>query len=145
MSTRDEIRELCIAHDKQMAEHREWLARREAQSASLARRNDNPAGLVFKTIENALVEAAEPEPAAVNGQDDEEPDDRTLLVALTDAVENRFDYEERQRHRLERELTFLKGQFDAVLTMLGKSETVSNSKAADVIDLPDWRKRSNVA
>jgi len=29
MSIRDEIRELCIAHDKQLAEDREWLAQKK--------------------------------------------------------------------------------------------------------------------
>jgi hypothetical protein len=59
MSLRNEIRELCIAHDKQMAEDREWLARRQAQARPFVQKSDNPADLLFKTCAN------EPSPAAV--------------------------------------------------------------------------------
>src|SRR5262245_39931036 len=62
MISRAELAELFAEDDRQRAEHREWLARREAHAASLVRRNDNPAGLVFKTTDNALLDAPAPEP-----------------------------------------------------------------------------------
>src|SRR5262245_34718603 len=63
MSLRKEIRELCIAHDKQMAEDGEWLARRKAQARPFVRKSEDAAGLIFKTVENAAVSAPQPDPA----------------------------------------------------------------------------------
>src|SRR5262249_3763443 len=69
MISRAELDELYREDDRLRAEHREWLARREAQSASLARRNDYPASLVFKRHDDAMVDPPEPQDEA----SDEEP------------------------------------------------------------------------
>jgi len=148
MSLRDEIRELCIAHDKQMAEDREWLARREVPAASLVQRNDNPAGLIFKTNENALLDVPAAGTEAPIDPFEEDPLGYAVNV-FAEGVEKRFDYEERQRQRLEREITNLRGQLDAVLGILGKSSGQENAhlKSANVVDLPAGfiRKRNDNA
>jgi hypothetical protein len=48
--TRDEIRALCIAHDRMMVEHHEWMARREAAASPV--RKSNGDGLVYRTNAN---------------------------------------------------------------------------------------------
>jgi hypothetical protein len=161
MSLRDEIRELCIAHDKQMAEDREWLARREAQTRLFVRKSDNSADLLFKTCAN------EPAPAAVA---DSEPSDAELSDAdlLSEALidvggrviadlrrEWRRELEvmqaqsreiiatlerDRERDPLKAEIAELRGRLDMLAMMLGKSFTVQDSKTADVIDVPNWRR-----
>ena len=59
--TRDEIRALCTEADRWLAEERDWLARRQVEAGSPVNESDNDAGLVFKTIDNATVEPAQPE------------------------------------------------------------------------------------
>jgi hypothetical protein len=134
MSVRDEIRELCIAHDKQMAEDREWLARREAQARPFVRKSDNPAGLIFKTVENASAPAPQPDAAASFSHDDE------TLYALNEfskAVVERF-------REIDRENIALKAKLDVVLALVGEKQSSREKKSLSdvVVDLPQgfWKR-----
>jgi hypothetical protein len=51
---------------------------------------------------------------------------------------------DRERDPLKAEVVELRAKLDMLVAMLGKSNKLLDSKA-DVIDLPDWRKRSDVA
>jgi hypothetical protein len=130
MISRAELDELYRADDEVRAEHAEWLARREAQARPFVRKSEDPAGLIFKTVENAPAPALQPDAANFSH------DDETLyaLNEFSEAVVERF-------REIDRENIRLKAQLDVVLQLLGKSDTVSDLKSADVIDLPDWRRR----
>jgi len=128
MISRAELDELYRADDEARAEHAEWLARREAQARPSVRKSEDPAGLIFKTVEN------EPAPAP---QPDAEASHETLhaLNEFSAAVVEKF-------RALERENIALKAKLDVVLTLIGKSETVSNMAADSVVDLPKnfWKR-----
>jgi len=139
MISRAELDELYRADDEARAEHAEWLARREAQARPFVRKSEDPAGLIFRTVEN------EPAPAAAADSEPSEADlaaDDPLGYAVNEfaeAVERRFE-------RLERENSFLRGQIDALLTMLGghKAKNVSHVLPDDsVVDLPNFIQRRN--
>jgi hypothetical protein len=154
VSVRNEIRGLCIAHDKQIAEDREWLARRQAQARPIVRKSDNPAGLLFKTCAN------EPAPAAVADSEpsDAELSDADLLSeALIDAggraiadlrrewsreleVMGAQSRENREQiAELRGKLAELRGQVSALLVLIGGDK----SKSGEIVDLPrlDLRRR----
>jgi hypothetical protein len=98
----------------------------------------------IKTTENALLSASAPEPEA--SDKDQDPFGYAVNV-FSEEVVKRFDYEERERGRLERDIAYLKGQLDAVLTVLGNSSKRKELKSADVVDLPAGfiRKRNDNA
>jgi hypothetical protein len=132
MSIKDEIRELCITHDKQMAEHDEWMAQREGAGSSAIRESEPVLNLIFKTNENGPA----PSPAA-----DSEPSDSDAPFSAAEMEhvlveiivhERRLARAERaeEMRPLERELAKLRGELH-----------VAFGKSADVIDLPDWRRR----
>jgi hypothetical protein len=127
--TRDEIARLCAEHDGFLAE-----CASEQPVRALVQKSDAGAGLVYRMTENEP--AAAPVADAVLSDSDLAADDPLgyAMVKFTEACDRRFE-------RLERENSYLRGQIDTLLAMLGKSEMVSNLKAADVLDLPDWRKR----
>jgi len=135
MSLREEIRELCIAHDKQMAEDREWLARR-GQARPFVRKSDDPAGLIFKTVENEPAPASEGDPwAGWNAWMGAHLDNLRAEIenALVDLVVLlRKDWEQDIRRAVterDAEIAHLRGQVE-VLTRLYAS------KSADIHDLP---------
>ena len=69
MISRAELDELYRADDRLRAEYAEWMAQREAQARPSVPKSEDPAGLIFKTVEN------EPAPAP---QPDAEASDETL-------------------------------------------------------------------
>ena len=85
---------------------------------------DEPAVLYREHHDNA------PEPAPQ--RDAEASDDDLLPYAIdefTKAVVEKFS-------AVDRENQYLRGKLDALLTLLGKSDNLSNLKAADVVELP---------
>jgi len=142
MISRAELDALFREDDRRRLEHREWMDRSELPGGALVQRNDNPAGLVFKTTENALLSASAPEPEA--SDEDQDPFCYAVNV-FSEEVVKRFDYEERQRERLEREINFLKGQLDVALKALGLGPSPSDDDR--VVDLPRGfiRKRTDNA
>jgi len=137
MSIRDEIAHLCREHDRLMAEHDEWMARREGAGSSPMQESEPVLDLVFKTIEDATPPAPQPEPQPSS----DEPTLGDAVLEFCGAVDRRFE-------RLEHAHVELRGKVDALLTLLGKKDVRSadtSSDSADVIDLPDWRSRRDVA
>jgi hypothetical protein len=124
MISRAELHELYRADDEVKAEHAEWLARREAQARPFVRKSDDPAGLIIKTVEN------EPSPATYTHAETSIDETLHALDVFSAATVDKF-------RALDRENIRLKAQLDAVLQLLGQK----SFKAADVIDLPDWRRR----
>jgi hypothetical protein len=108
---RRELRELCRVHDQMMAEHRA----------------SDP---VEELMEDARPPVPEPEQAFTEAQAD--------AIAYV-IVELRKEWREERDEAvapLKAEIAELKGKVDALLALLGQR----SPKAADVIDLPDWRK-----
>jgi hypothetical protein len=118
MISRDEIRHLCLEHDRFMAEARESLRR----------------SLHYDNGAQAAVPVPEPEPF-----DAAQSDVLARLVALVQDGEQA----EREKALAERDarITRLDGKVEALLALLGKSVNLPDLKSADVIDVPNWRKR----
>ena len=140
---REYLGELYREQDQLMLEHREWLAEREAVGGSPMRKSQPDHGLLYRSIDDALVPAPEPEPAA---SDSEYPPLDTLLRSLGEAMseyvhgklaERDIKYD-RELALLRNENAELRGMIGTVLQLIGKPETVSN-KAANVVDLPKGR------
>jgi hypothetical protein len=162
MISRAELDELYRADDEARAEHAGWLTRRQAQARPFVQKSDDPAGLIFKTVEN------EPAPGAAADaapSDDELSSADLLSEALIDAGgrviadlrrEWRRELEvmqaqsreiiatlerDRERDPLKAEVTELRVKLDMLVAMvLGKSVNFTDLKSADVIDMPNWRK-----
>jgi hypothetical protein len=111
----------------------QWLMASEPIRRAPMRENDDGLALVYRTQDDATSPVPEPEP--VPSDTDAAVDN---LIETADLIQDQVD-------RLKRENIALKAKLDVVLTLLGKSDTLSNAKAADVIDLPDWRKRADAA
>jgi hypothetical protein len=88
------------------------------------KKSHQEAGLIFKTVEDALQPAPQHGGAA--------SDDETLyaLDVFSAAVTEKF-------RRLDRENIALRAKLDVVLTLLGQK----SFKVDDMIDLPNWRRR----
>jgi hypothetical protein len=172
MSFRDEIAELGREQDRLQFEHRQWTAKRETIGAPLMRQSELD-GILYRTTEqNAQAADArargEDENTAAAPSDDEQSKGDLLSEALIDVGgrviadlrrEWRRELEvvqaksreiiaalerDRERDPLKAEVVELRAKLDMLVAMLGKSNKLLDSKA-DVIDLPDWRKRSDVA
>ena len=116
--TREEIRQLCIAHDRFMAEQASEPIRRPAVSE--------------RTFDNGALETApQPEPVA----SDAEPSLADALLEFCGATDRRFE-------RLERENVALKAKLEVVLTLLGQRAEPDASKSGSIVELP---RRSDVA
>jgi hypothetical protein len=123
---RRELRELCRVHDQMMAEQRA---------------NDPGEELVFKVIEDARPPAPEPEPFTEYQSD--------VLVQVIVGLRKEWREERDEAIApLKAEIVELKGKLDAVAELKGKVDALltlfgqRSFKAADVIDLPDWRKHN---
>src|SRR5262249_44786843 len=106
MSIRDEIAHLCREHDRLMAEHDEWMARREGAGSSPRQESEPVLDLVFKTIEDATPPAPQPEPQPSS----DEPTLGDAVLEFCGAVDRRFE-------RLEHAHVELRGKVDALLTL----------------------------
>jgi len=154
MSIRDEIRELCLAHDKQMAEDRQWLAQYRARARSPASESDDD-GLVYKDHDNAAQQPAPATEAEADWSGWEKwlrghlNNERAEMLDLLAKAMGEVIAEERAAARRERdtellkvraELAELRGRTDALLGLL-------QSKTGDVVDLPRgfWRRDRDVA
>ena len=144
MISKDEIDRLCREHDQ-------WIERAKDEAERLnAQRSCLKGELVFKDNEDALVSRTAP--ATYDADNDYVPTHFTeqqadaigyaLHLMRAEALEER----EQAIAPLEREIAFLRGQLDAVLKMGGISPAKPRERksSADVIDLPNWRRR-NVA
>src|SRR6516164_9089655 len=67
---RQQIANICRAHDEFMIEHADWMARREAQASPPVEKSGDGAGLIFRTTETERAPAA----AAVSTQSSEAED-----------------------------------------------------------------------
>jgi hypothetical protein len=149
MSIRDEIRELCIAHDRFMAEQASESIRRPPVSET-----DTDEGLIFKTIDDALV----PAPAADADWSGWEAwmaghlaVERQKLAETMGEVIATLRREWRQEidrrvTTLQNENAELRGMLGATLTLLGQKSGNATSVAkpeSDVVELA--RRRSDVA
>jgi len=128
---RRELAELYRVDDRLRAEHEEWIAQRASAAPSLARKSEPQGDLVYRTTENALQPATalpgEPSYSDASADDD---DLATALDEFSKATVDKF-------RALDIANAELRGKVDALLVLLGQKSL----RAADVIDLPDWRKR----
>ena len=136
----NEIDQLCRNFD-------DWIARAKDEAESVyAQRNTPKGGLVFKDNENALV-SRPPEEFDENYQSSSFTEQQRDAIAYALHLMRAETRDERDQAiaRLEREIAFLKGQLDAVLRIGGISPATPRDKSADVVDLPNWRRRRHVA
>src|SRR5262245_8105935 len=82
--TRGHLADLYREQDRLFSEHAEWTVQRQAPGASYMRKNDSPHGLMYRTIDDALEDAAPPEPAPSEGE--AYPPLDTLLRSLGEAM-----------------------------------------------------------
>jgi hypothetical protein len=129
MSLRDEIAQVCRQHDRFMAEQA-----REAQWSPYAQKSGPDHGLVFKTHENAPAPAADDEQPPSEGVRPYPADFDTVLRIMGEGVAM---YAAHRLAPIERELAELRAKLDVLTTIMAGGTT----KSADVIDLPDWRRR----
>src|SRR5262249_49144209 len=139
MSLRDEIRELCLAHDKLMAEQASEPMRRPPASEIIYRDYDGGA--------QASASVADAEPL----EGEAYPPVQTLLKSVAEAtmmlIWRERDAFDRKLADLRAENAELKGMIGSVLMLLGqKSGNVTTVKKpeSDVVELPNWR-RGNAA
>ena len=123
--SRDEVRALCTETDRWLAEERDRLAQRQAQGWSRVNKSDTGAGVVFKTMEDAIVPETTPAP--------EEFTD-TQIQAISYFVVSWVA--EKMASRDER-LTKLETRVETLLALFGKSgKLLDDAKGADVVELP---------
>src|SRR5262245_49712840 len=128
--TREEIRQLCTAHDRFMAEHASGPIRRRPVSES------DTDGLIYKDYDNSALATA---PAA-----EQEPFDEGQVDVLgrVIALERRYQRDERAKELAERDarITRLEGKVDALIALLGQGRP-SKSIPDGVVELPNWRRK----
>ena len=140
--TREEIRQLCIAHDRFMAEQASETIRRSPVSES------GDAGIIYKEYDNS---ALPPAAATAEGQQDwsgweawmaghlaveREHMLDSLAEAMMMLIHQERDTVDRKLAELRAENAELKGMIGTVLRLYA-----GETKTGDVVDLPDWRKR----
>src|SRR6516225_10567581 len=140
--TREEIRQLCIAHDRFMAEQASETIRRSPVSES------GGAGIIYKEYDNS---ALPPAAATAEGEQDwsgweawmaghlaveREHMLDSLAEAMMMLIHQERDAVDRKLAELRAENAELKGMIGTVLRLYA-----GETKTGDVVDLPDWRKR----
>jgi len=140
--TREEIRQLCIAHDRFMAEQASETIRRSPVSES------GDAGIIYKEYDNS---ALPPAAATAEGEQDwsgweawmaghlaveREHMLDSLAEAMMMLIHQERDTVDRKLAELRAENAELKGMIGTVLRLYA-----GETKTGDVVDLPDWRKR----
>jgi len=150
--TRDEIRALCAEHDRLMAaaaEERRMYADGRFRSGSPPERLTDGADIIYRQHDNsAPAPAPEPEQdwsaweAWIAGHLANERE--AILDIVEEGVNKMLDQEcaafDRKLAELRAENAELKGMIGTVLRLYA-----GETKVADVIDLPDWRKRDVAA
>ena len=140
--TREEIRQLCIEHDRFMAEQASETIRRSPVSES------GGAGIIYKEYDNS---ALPPAAATAEGEQDwsgweawmaghlaveREHMLDSLAEAMMMLIHQERDTVDRKLAELRAENAELKGMIGTVLRLYA-----GETKTGDVVDLPDWRKR----
>jgi len=118
--TREEIRQLCIAHDGFMAEQASVPIEERSVSAA-----PSPGDLIYRRMENAQVAAPAAEPQASEG--DWSGWERWLRAHLDIERERMLDgiaeatvtLIQRERVKHDREIAELRGRLDALFQLLG--------------------------
>jgi hypothetical protein len=146
-----ELRELFREDDKLRAEHHQYMAERKAL-ANLPVSENGDAGLVYKDYDNSAPPAAA---AAADEETDWSGWERWLRAHLDnerevilDIVGHAMDMlAEQERTAIDRQLAELRAENAELKGMIGTVLRLyaGETKAADVIDLPDWRKRDVAA
>jgi len=109
MSIRDEIRELCIAHDRFMAEQ----ASEPIRSPTVSE-NDDDRPVIYKRYDPPPAPVPEPEREPSDG----EPSFEDAVDKFSEAVARRLDDDDRRIAELERANAELRGKLDAVLELI---------------------------
>ena len=141
--TREEIRQLCIAHDRFMAEQASETIRRSPVSETGA------AGIIYKDYDNNAMAAAPAEETDWSGWERwmsghldnlrrEINDDREKLIdSIADGVVQLLDQERdasnRKLAKLQAENIEIKGLLSDMLALLGKSDVSKAGYAIDVL------------
>jgi hypothetical protein len=136
---RDEIRQLCAAHDRLMAEHDEWMAQREVAAASPVQKSDL-GGLLYRTNGNGAQATARAQDSAPS-DGEAYPPFADLRAGICQFV---VEWTARKLKERDERTTRLEAKLDAMLAIIGsdKAKSVGQKSSDDsVIDLPDWRKR----
>jgi hypothetical protein len=134
---RDEIDRVCRDFDA-------WIARAKDEAESVyAQRNTPKGGLVFKDNENALVSRPALEEFDENYESSSftELQRDTLAYVISDLRKQWRDESDQALAPIQQELAFLRGQLDVMLRMGGISPAKPRDKSADIVDLPNWRRR----
>ena|SRR5262245_43257383 len=154
MSIRDEIRELCIAHDKQLAEDREWLAQKKPLARQPVQKSYAEAALAYRTVKDAIqpVPMAEPQPlpaneddAAVDLFDDPDLNERfTDLMAhlIADLRAERRQESAKALAERDARINRLEGRVDALIAILGQERPSKSIPNGHSLLLPDGRRHN---
>jgi hypothetical protein len=130
--SRAELAELYREDDRQRAEHREFMARREAQASPYVQWSDDGAGLLYRTTDNALLPAAQPEP----GPFDEEA---STAANFFDDVERNEAFADTMAYLIAE----LRREWKRDIKRLERQ--IKRAAESEVVELPNWRSRRNVA
>jgi len=133
---RQQIANICRAHDEFMIEHADWMARREAQASPPVEKSGDGAGLIFRTTETERAPAA----AAVSTQSSEAEDypvgrdevARALGVIIAELRAEWTQEFEKRESRIAR----LEGQIEMLVALLGQKLGLPTMGKSDVVELP---------
>jgi len=132
MDIRAEIARVSAEHDKLMREDAQWLAHREAERKALMRESDDEDLLYRTTEQNAQASAARTDSVPSDGEaDDDELDPYTKGI-----VEFTCEYVRQKLEPRDKRIARLETQVEMLITLLGKSGKFTDSKSADVTELP---------
>ena len=150
--TRRHLADLYREQDRLFSEHAEWTVQRQAPGASPVRKSQPDHGLLYRTNEDAMVDAPEPEPNMSAETDWAKWEEwmtghknllrEEMLEACGEAmgmlaVEIKKDMRaerDAEMLKLKSEISELKGRVDVLLSLI--------TRGGDVIDLPKagWRR-----
>ena len=134
---RDEIRQLCAEHDRLMAEHHEWMARREVAGAAPLQKSDESAVLYREYHDNAPAAAPQPAPDASNA-------DAGMLAKQLGIIIAEITAERDAALSLRDErIGKLETQVETLLTLMARRA----AQTADIVELPKnfLRRRNDAA
>jgi hypothetical protein len=131
--TREEIRQLCIAHDRFMAEQASESITRPSPVSEI-----ETDGLIFKDYDNSALQPAH-EPLS-EGFSEYQADTLAHLIVELRAERNA---DIARKLAIQGENRELKGMIGSVLTLLGGDKAKSDDRIVEL--LPNWRKKRDVA